>query len=83
MDIVCGIKNYKGEVFDLNLYVDPTASFIAEKTYEGNSLKALELPGLWNGAMAKWNTVFVEVPVSTFNPVKTVVDLLKPTHQPV
>ncbi|MEP6261061.1 MAG: DUF4301 family protein [Gillisia sp.] len=82
VDIVCGIKNYKGEAFDLSLYVDPTASFIAEKTYEGKALKALELPGLWNGAMAKWNTVFVEVPVSTFNPVKTVVDLLKPTHQP-
>ena len=83
VDIVCGIRNYKGEAFDLGLYIDPAASFIAEKTYEGKPLKALELPGLWNGAMAKWNTVFVEVPVSTFNPVKTVVDLLKPTHQPV
>ena len=83
VDIVCGIKNYKGEPFDLSLYVDSTASFIAEKTFEGKPLKALELPGLWNGAMAKWNTVFVEVPVSTFNPVKTVIDLLKPTHQPV
>lgn len=81
VDIVCGIKNYKGEAFDLTHYVDPTASFIAEKTLEGRPLKALELPGLWNGAMAKWNTVFVEVPVSTFNPVKTVTDLLKPSHQ--
>ncbi len=82
VDIVCGTKNYKGEAFDLTLYVDPTASFIAGKTHEGRPLKALELPGLWNGAMAQWNTVFIEVPVSTFNPVKTVVDLLKPSHQP-
>lgn len=83
VDIVCGIKNYKGEAFDLMLYIDPTASFIAEKTHQGRFLKALELPGLWNGSMAKWNTVFIEVPVSTFNPVKTVVDLLKASHQPV
>ena len=81
VDIVCGLRNYKGESFDLNKYVDPSTSFIANKTKDGKPLKALELPGLWNGAMAKWNTVFVEVPVSTFNPVKTVADLLKPSHQ--
>ena len=82
VDLVCGLKNYKGEKFDLNKFVDPEMSFITSKTKDGKELKALELPGLWNGAMAKWNTVFVEVPVSTFNPVKTIADLLKPTHQP-
>ena len=82
VDLVCGLKNYKGEKFDLHNYVDPEMSFISSKTKDGRNLKALELPGLWNGAMAKWNTVFVEVPVCTFNPVKTVADLLKPSHQP-
>ncbi|MDT0689928.1 DUF4301 family protein [Salegentibacter sp. F188] len=81
VDLVCGLKNYKGESFDLNDYVDPKTSFIADKTKDGKPLKALERPGLWNGAMAKWNTVFVEVPVSTFNPVKSVADLLKESHQ--
>ena len=81
VDLVCGLKDYKGEKFDLNEFVDPEMSFITTKTKDGKTLKALELPGLWNGAMARWNTVFVEVPVSTFNPVKTVADLLKPTHQ--
>ncbi len=81
VDLVCGLKNYKGEKFNLHDFVDPDMSFISTKTKDGKELKALEHPGLWNGAMAKWNTVFVEVPVSTFNPVKTVVDLLKPTHQ--
>lgn len=81
VDLVCGLRNYKGETFDLTKYVDPNTSFIASKTKDGKPLKALELPGLWNGAMAKWNTVFVEVPVETFNPVKTVADLLKPSHQ--
>ena len=80
VDLVCGIKDYKGNPFDLNKFVDPTMSFIAEKTKDGKPLRALERPGLWNGAMAKWNTVFVEVPVETFNPVKTVSDLLKPSH---
>ena len=80
VDLVCGIKDYKGNQFDLNKFVDSTMSFIAEKTKDGKALKALERPGLWNGAMAKWNTVFVEVPVETFNPVKTVSDLLKPSH---
>ncbi|MFN2261664.1 MAG: DUF4301 family protein [Psychroflexus sp.] len=81
VDIVCGIKNYKGETFNLQEYVDPDKGFIAEKYIEGTAVKALELPGLWNGGMAFWNTVFVEVPAETFNPVKTVIDLLKPEHQ--
>ena len=83
VDLVCGLKNYKGEKFDLPSYVDHEMSFISSKTKDGKNLKALELPGLWNGGMAKWNTIFVEVPVSTFNPVKTVADLLKHSHQPV
>lgn len=81
VDLVCGIKNYKGESFDLQKYVDPKTAFITMKTSAGKDLKALELPGLWNGSMARWNTIFVEVPLITFNPVKTVTDLLKPTHQ--
>jgi len=81
VDIVCGIRNYKGEKFNLLNYIDSRQGFIAEKTKAGKNLKALELPGLWNGAMAFWNTIFVEVPLETFNPVKTVNDLLKPTHQ--
>ena len=82
VDIVCGVKNFKGEKFDLNQFIDPKAAFITEKTKNGKSIKAFELPGLWNGAMAKWTTVFVEVPLETFNPVKTVNDLLKSSHQP-
>jgi len=81
VDLVCGIKDYKGEKFDLNQFVDPKTAFITMKTKTGKDLKALELPGLWNGSMAYWNTVFVEVPLITFNPVKTVTDLLKATHQ--
>ncbi|WP_372757588.1 DUF4301 family protein [Mariniflexile sp.] len=80
-DLVCGIKNYKGEKFDLSKYVDPDAAFITMKSQNGVDIKALELPGLWNGSMAYWNSIFVEIPVSTFNPVKTVNDLLKPAHQ--
>ena len=82
VDIVCGMRDYQGRPFDLETFRDPGTYFIASKTHEGRSLKALELPGLWNGAMAHWNTVFVEVPLSTFNPVKTVFDLLRPEHQP-
>ncbi len=82
VDIVCGLRDYKGESYDLNEYVDEDMSFIADKTKDGKPLKALERPGLWNGGMAKWNTIFVEVPVETFNPVKTVSDLLKESHQP-
>ena len=77
VDMVCAIKNYKGEKFDLLQYVDPNTGFISSKSYNGKTLKAMELPGLWNGAMANWITVFVEVPLATFNPVKNVFDLLK------
>jgi len=80
VDLVCGIKNYKGEKYDLTKFIDSKAAFIAHKTVEGKPIKALEHPGLWNGAMAFWNTIFVEVPLITFNPVKTVNDLLKPAH---
>lgn len=81
VDVVCGKKDFKGKNFNLQDYVDEETSFIANKTKDGKELKALELPGLWNGGMADWITIFVEVPVETFNPVKTVADLLKPTHQ--
>ena len=81
VDLVCAIKNYKGEKFDLPKYVDKSTGFISSKSKGGRSLKALELPGLWNGAMSDWNTVFVEVPLTTFNPVKTVNDLLRDQHQ--
>jgi hypothetical protein len=82
VDLVCGVRDYKGMPFDLRKYVDPDACFISIKSKDGRELKALELPGLWNGAMAYWNTVFIEVPLITFNPVKTVFDLLRPEHQP-
>ena len=81
VDLVCGIKDYKGRKFELEKFVDPSTGFISKKSKEGRDLLAQELPGLWNGAMADWTTVFVEVPISTFNPVKTVADLLRPTHQ--
>ncbi len=81
VDIVCTMKNYKGERFDLLAYVNPQQGFIVQKSSDGRELKALELPGLWNGSMSDWNTVFVEVPVITFNPVKQVTDLLRPAHQ--
>lgn len=81
VDLVCGVKDYKGHKFDLMNYRDPNTGFISKKFKNGKPLKALELPGLWNGSMSHWNTVFVEVPVSTFTPVKTVKDLLRPEHQ--
>lgn len=81
VDIVCCIKDHNGEKFDLTRYVDEEAGFISSKSYQGRELKALELPGLWNGAMSDWNTLFVEVPIETFNPVKVVLDLLRPAHQ--
>lgn len=81
VDLVCAIRDYEGNKFNLPDYVDPQTGFISHKSKDGKDLLALELPGLWNGAMAKWNTIFVEVPVSTFNPVKTVNDLLRPQHQ--
>lgn len=81
VDVVCSFKDFRGNKFNLHDFVDEDTSFIANKTKDGKALKALELPGLWNGGMAHWNTIFVEVPVETFNPVKTVADLLKPSHQ--
>ncbi len=81
VDLVCATKDYKGNAFDLPKYVDPSTGFISSKSKNGKELKALELPGLWNGAMSDWNTVFVEVPLGTFNPVKTVNDLLRDQHQ--
>ena len=82
VDIVCGIRNYKGEKFDLSKFSDPNTGFITNKCENGVTFKALELPGLWNGGMANWNTALVEVPLSTFNPVKTVNDLLSKAHRP-
>ncbi|MEL6975294.1 MAG: DUF4301 family protein [Bacteroidota bacterium] len=81
VDIVCSVMDHNGNKFDLLNFVNPEQGFITGKTKEGKELKALELPGLWNGAMAYWNTIFVEVPLVTFNPVKTVNDLLKTSHQ--
>ena len=81
VDLVCALKNYKGEKFNLPDYVDKNTGFISYKSKDGRELKALELPGLWNGAMSDWNTIFVEVPIETFNPVKTVNDLLRQEHQ--
>lgn len=81
VDLVCGLRDCEGNKFDLANYVDLSAGLITEKSKDGKRLKAQELPGLWNGAMSKWNTVFVEVPVSTFTPVKVVADLLRPQHK--
>lgn len=82
VDLVCGVRDYQGRPFNLVNYVDPDSGFISIKSKDGKELKALELPGLWNGSMANWNTVFIEVPIITFNPVKTVLDLLRKEHQP-
>lgn len=81
VDLVCGLRDFRGEAFELAQFVDLATSFIATKWQDGVALKALERPGLWNGGMAFWNTVFVEVPRTTFNPVKTVFDLLRPEHR--
>lgn len=81
VDLVCAVKDYKGQRFNLPDFVDKSTGFISNKSKNGKELKALELPGLWNGAMSDWNTIFVEVPLSTFNPVKTVNDLLRDQHQ--
>lgn len=81
VDLVCGVLDYRGDNFVLKDFVDPTAGFISNKSKDGRELKAQELPGLWNGAMAYWNTIFVEVPSQTFTPVKSVTDLLRPEHQ--
>lgn len=82
VDLVCTLKDYRGIKFNLSEYSDPDTGFISVKSKDGRPLKAQELPGLWNGAMAKWITIFAEVPLITFNPVKTVNDLLRPEHQP-
>lgn len=82
VDLVCGVRDFKGRPFDLLEFADPDTGFISIKSHEGRKLKALELPGLWNGAMAHWITLFIEVPLITFNPVKTVLDLLRKQHQP-
>ena len=81
VDLVCAVRNYKGDKFNLVDFVDKSTGFISYKSKNGKELKALELPGLWNGSMSDWNTIFVEVPLSTFNPVKTVNDLLREQHQ--
>ncbi len=81
VDLVCGIRDYKGDAFSLESFIDPSTGFISIKSKDGRNLKAQELPGLWNGAMADWITVFVEVPLATFNPVKTINDLLRKEHQ--
>lgn len=82
VDLACGLRDHRGKAFDLARHVDPEAVFISEKSSGGRKLRALERPGLWNGSMADWTTVFVAVPAATFNPVKTINDLLKPQHQP-
>ena len=82
VDMVCGVRDYQGKPFNLDRFVDPDTGFITQKSHKGRELKALELPGLWNGGMAKWHSVFVEIPRETFNPVKTVLDLLLSEHQP-
>lgn len=81
VDLACGVRDPEGKPYDLRKFRDPEAVFISRKSQDGRDLKALELPGLWNGAMADWLTLFVEVPLETFHPVKTVLDLLKPAHQ--
>ena len=81
VDLVCGVKDFVGNNFDLTKYTDPETGFISVKSKDGKDMKALELPGLWNGAMANWTTIFVEVPAITFNPVKTINDLLRNEHQ--
>lgn len=80
VDLVCGLKNYRGECFHLPSFVDPSTGFISEKSKDGRKLKAQELPGLWNGAMSDWITIFVEIPIITFNPVKVINDLLRKEH---
>ena len=81
VDLVCSTRDYLGNTFDLKAFIDPATGFITEKSVDGKTVKAQELPGLWNGSMANWNTIFVEVPLSTFNPVKIINDLLRPEHR--
>jgi hypothetical protein len=79
--MACGLRDRTGTAFKLSEFVDPDAVIVGKKSYGGRELISLERPGLWNGAMAHWNTIFVEVPIEVFNPVKTVNDLLRPEHQ--
>ena len=81
VDLVCGVRRHDGTKFDLSRYVDPQDRIHIQKSSGGRDLRAQELPGLWNGAMSDWNTVFVDVPITTFSPVKVVQDLLRPEHQ--
>ena len=81
VDLVCGVRDSKGRKFDLRHYTDPATGFISSKSSGGRELRAQELPGLWNGTMSRWNTIFVDVPITTFSPVKVVQDLLRPQHQ--
>lgn len=81
VDLVCFVRDYHGKKFDLRNHIDPRTGFISEKSYNGRPLRAMERPGLWNGAMADWNTVFIAVPGTTFTPAKVVSDLIKPEHQ--
>ena len=81
VDLVCGVRRADGSKFDLSQYTDPKTGFISSKSSGGRELRAQELPGLWNGAMANWLTIFVDVPIATFSPVKGVQDLLRPQHQ--
>jgi hypothetical protein len=82
VDLVCGVRDYQSQKFDLPLFADPKTVIISNKNEKGRPIRVLEHPGLWNGSMANWNTVFVEVPIGTFNPVKTIDDLLRPQHLP-
>ena len=81
VDLVCGINDFQNKKFDLKQYIDKNTGFITEKSKDGIPLRAMEKPGLWNGAMANWNTIFVAVPASTFTPVKVVTDLLLAAHR--
>ena len=81
VDLVCGVRDYRGSKFNLIDFVDSQTGFISSKSKNGKDMKVLELPGLWNGAMSNWNTIFVEVPIDTFNPVKSVNDLLREQHR--
>ena len=81
VDLVCGIKDYQGNKYNLLNFIDENTGFIVKKSINGQEFIAYELPGLWNGAMSKWHTIFIDVPLFTFNPVKSVIDLLKPNHQ--
>lgn len=81
VDIVCSVKNLAGNKYHLEKFTDPASGLISQKSYKGVDIKAQELPGLWNGAMSNWNTQFIETPLITFNPVKTIFDLLRKEHQ--